>query len=77
MGEWVTEFGEKVRLSVTRDSVIINEAALKKLGGADSVALSAWLASYDTVELAKMKSVPVRVGDKKYDLVAGTHFTLP
>jgi hypothetical protein len=75
--EWVTEFGERVCTTVTRDSVIIDEAALKKLGGSDSVALSAWLASYDTAELAKMKSLPVRVGDKKYDLVAGTHFTLP
>jgi len=75
--EWVTEFGERVCTTVTRDSVIIKEAELKKLGGADSVALSAWLASYDTAELAKMKSLPVRVGEKKYELVAGVHFTLP
>ena len=47
--------------TVTRDSVIIKEAELKKLGGADSVALSAWLASYDTAELAKMKYLVARL----------------
>jgi len=34
-------------------------------------------ATETTEELAAKKSVPVRVGDKKYELIAGEHFTLP
>jgi len=74
---WSRE-GEDVVVTLTLPAVRLNKDALKKLSADHGVALGHWLASFEVSALAGMgNKVSTTIEDKKYELVKGTHFTIP